>query len=312
MNIQQLEYILAVHQLKNFSRAAAHCNVTQATLSFMIKKLEDELGLIIFDRKHNPILTTDAGLEILAEAQKVLVHTQLLQDKAKNMRGELSGQIRVGIIPTIANALLPKIIRPIIEKYPSLSIEIIETTTAHIVKQLRDGQLDAGILATPLGLEDIEENILYYEALMVYGNFEEDKKYIIPDEIRNHKIWLMEEGHCLREQFIKLCSLKKKCDVPENFKFEANSFETLLNMVDEFGGLTMIPELYFQTLPNEKKRKVRHFVAPIPVREVSLIYFRPFAKQRIIQMLTAEIAGIVSQNLASNDYPKHELVIAKI
>ena len=312
MNLQQLEYILAVEQFKNFSRAAEHCNVTQATLSAMVKKLEEELELTIFDRKATPILATDSGLIILEEAKKVLLHAQLLRDKAFSINGKIAGKLKIGIIPTIAGTLLPKITRLILDKHPELEIEIQEITTQNIIKQLRDGHIDAGILATPLNIDDIEENILYYEALMVYGNFDEEKQYLMPEEIRENKIWLLEEGHCLRVQFINLCHLKKKEKLPKNLKFEAGSFETLLSMVDEFNGLTLIPELYYQTLSEEKKKKVRNFKSPIPVREVSMVYYRPFAKLRIINTLSKEISALIAQNLISGQFKKSELAIAKI
>jgi LysR family hydrogen peroxide-inducible transcriptional activator len=312
MNFNQLEYIIAVDRYKNFSRAADACHITQATLSAMVKKLEEELDINIFDRKTNPISTTDAGQIIIDAAKKVLIQVQLLSDKAKNIKGKIAGRIRIGIIPTIAGSLLPKIIMPIMEKYPDLELEIHEITTQNIVKQLTTGQIDIGILATPLNIEELEENILYYEALMVYGNFEEDKQYIMPEEIREHKIWLLEEGNCLRDQFIKLCHLKKNNQLPHNLKFEASSFESLLCMVDNFSGLTLIPELYYQTLSEEKKKKVRNFKSPVPVREVSLVFYPPYAKHKIIEVLTAEIKGIVNKNLISNNYKKTELVIAKM
>ena len=311
MNLKQLAYIVAVDQLKNFSKAAEYCDVTQATLSAMIKKFEVEIDMVIFDRKANPIVTTDCGKEIVFEARKVIHHANSLLNLAKNFKMNVSGSISLGIIPTIANSLLPKMIKPLMEKYPDLEMEIRELTTDEIVKALGEGRLDAGIATTPLKNDDIEENILYYEMLMVYGSTGKDKKYILPEEITESKIWMLEEGHCLREQFIHLCSLNKKRKLPRNLKFEANSFETLLNMVDSFGGLTLIPELYYETLSTEKQQKVSFFKSPIPVREVSLIYFRPFAKHRIIEILTEEIKQMVGKSLRVNDYKKSELVIAQ-
>jgi LysR family transcriptional regulator, hydrogen peroxide-inducible genes activator len=312
MNLQQLEYIVAVEQFKNFSRAAEYCHVTQATLSAMVKKLEEELELTIFDRKANPIIPTDSGKIILEEAKKILLHSQLMRDKAKSIQGKIAGKLKLGIIPTIAGSLLPKIIRLITTNHPELKLEIHEITTQNIIKQLKDGQIDAGILATPLDEDAIEENILYYEALMVYGNFDAAKQYLMPEEIRENKIWMLEEGHCLREQFINICNLKKKENQPKNLKFEAGSFETLLAMVDEFDGLTLIPELYYQTLSEEKKKKVRNFIAPIPVREVSMVFYRPFAKLRIINTISEEISALISKDLISGSYKKSELAIAKI
>ncbi|RTY68828.1 hydrogen peroxide-inducible genes activator [Flavobacterium sp. ZB4P23] len=312
MNIQQLEYIIAVDRLKNFTKAAEYCNVTQATLSAMVKKLEQELGIVIFDRKKNPTETTEIGIETIENAKKVVLHSQLLKDNAKKSIGKIEGKIRIGIIPTIANSLLPKILKPILENFPDLKLEILEQTTNSITKQLKEGQLDMGIVATPLHDTEIEDIVLFYETLMVYGDIDPVQNYILPDEIRNHKIWLLEEGHCLREQFIKLCSLKKKEKMVENLKLEASSFDTLLNMIDEFGGLTLIPELYYNTLSTERKKQVSFFNAPIPVREMSIIYHRPYAKIRTIEALAKIIHSTINKDLISNKYKKSELAITQI
>jgi LysR family hydrogen peroxide-inducible transcriptional activator len=312
MNIQQLEYILAVDRFRNFTKASESCHVTQATLSAMVKKLEEELGVILFDRKQNPILTTDIGLQILSEAQIITEHSRILKDRAKENKVEMEGLIKIGIIPTIANALLPKIIKPILTAYPKLNLEILEINTFNIVEALKEGKIDLGILSTPVESGEMEEEILYYETLMVYGELNEEKEYILPEEIKNHKIWLMEEGHCLRDQFINLCSLKKKEILPNNLNFQANSFDTLLNMVDEFGGLTLIPELYYQGLPKERKNKIRFFNKPFPVREVSILYYRPYAKKNIILTLSRLIREIVVKTLKSSLYKNQDLTIVSI
>jgi LysR family transcriptional regulator, hydrogen peroxide-inducible genes activator len=312
MNIQQLEYIIAVDRFKNFTKAAEYCNVTQATLSAMVKKLEEELEVILFDRKCNPIITTDIGLQILQEAVVITDHSRILRTKAKIEKIEIRGQIKIGIIPTIANSLLPKVIKPLIETYPNLHLDIIEITTFNIIKQLKDGTIDLGILATPMNNDDMEEEILYYETLLVYGQVNKKKKYLIPDEIKNHKIWLLEEGHCLREQFLQLCSLKKKELMPKNLSFEANSFDTLLNLVDEFGGLTLIPELYYQTLSVERQKKVSFFNAPFPVREISLSYYRPYAKKHIIDAIATIIKEQIQKTLIFNNQKNKDFDIVKI
>jgi len=312
MNIQQLDYILAVDRFKSFTKAADSCHVTQATLSAMVKKLEEELGVVLFDRKQNSILTTDIGNQILKEAQVIVDHSRILKEKAKKNLFEIEGIIRIGIIPTIANSLLPKIIKPILTTYPKLLLEVIEINTPGILEKLKEGVIDFGILSTPVEGGEMEEEILYYESLLVYGDIDTSKQYILPEEIRNHKVWLMEEGHCLREQFINLCSLKKSKFTPENFQFQANSFDTLLNMVDEFGGLTLIPELYFQSLSEERKIKTSSFHSPLPVREVSILYFRPYAKRDIILALSGLIKSIVVKDLKSSAFKNNELSIVGI
>jgi LysR family transcriptional regulator, hydrogen peroxide-inducible genes activator len=312
MNIQQLEYVVAVDRFKSFTKAAVFCNITQATLSAMVKKLEDELGIIIFDRKTNPLLTTDVGKGIVDEGKMVLAHCGQIRDKARGAHTLIEGKIKIGVIPTIANALLPKIIPPLLLDYPQLHLEIVEITTQNIIKQLKEGAIDVGIVATPTTDANVVEEILYYEALMVYGQIDKKNNYIIPDEVKNKKVWLLEEGHCLRDQFANLCALKKKDLKPNNLSFDANSFDTLLNMVDAFGGLTLIPELYYQTLPKEKKEKVYFFKAPVPVREVCLIYYRPYAKQRVVRMLAEFIQKTIQPILLTKKYKKTELVIAKV
>lgn len=312
MNFQQLEYIIAVDQLKSFSQAAEYCNITQATLSMMIKKLEEELNTVIFDRKTQPIITTDKGFEIILQAKKVLLEKNELHNKAVDELHNIKGKIKLAVIPTIANSLLPKILKPILEKYPDLELSIQELTTENIIQHLKFGKIDMGILSTPLESDKIEEIVLYYEMLLVYGEKSGKKKYMMIEEIKKHKIWLLEEGNCLREQMLKLCTLKEKENGFENLKLEANSFETLLNLIDELGGLTLIPELYYNTLSDKRKAKVSFFHERIPVREVSIVYFRPFAKLRIIKALSVEIQNLITPNLLSNEYKKHKLEIARM
>ncbi|MEZ4798622.1 MAG: LysR substrate-binding domain-containing protein [Flavobacteriales bacterium] len=313
MNIQQLEYIVALDELKNFSKAAERCYITQATLSTMVKRLEEEFNTTIFDRKSNPITTTECGKELVMQAKKILHETHVFADLAQSSKLNISGHIRVGIIPTIANALFPIIIEPIMNKFPALQLSFVEITTNNIVKQLREGTIDAGILATPIGANDIEDDVLYYETLMVYNSQKsKGKRYILPKDLKQKKVWMLEEGHCLREQFINLCSLESKHNLPENFNFEANSLDTLLNLVDHFGGLTLIPELYVQQMSSERQSRVSKFKSPIPVREISMVYYRPFAKQRIIAALTKEISALVQPILNTHKYKKSELEIISI
>ena len=161
MNIQQLEYILAVDQLKSFSKAADYCHVTQATLSAMVKKLEEQLDIVIFDRKANPIATTENGREILIQAQQVVSHAQALLDSSKAINRKIEGKLKLGVIPTIASSLMSIILKPLMEKYPALIFEIHEQTTSQLMKSLQDGKLDLGILSTPIAISDLETELLY-------------------------------------------------------------------------------------------------------------------------------------------------------
>jgi LysR family hydrogen peroxide-inducible transcriptional activator len=302
---------VSLDKLKSFSKAAEACFITQATLSTMVKKLEEELDVVIFDRKTSPIITTDSGLEVIKEAKKILLHAENLKQIASVLNGKIEGELRIGIIPTIAGSLLWRIVPHLISKYPKLKLSISEITTKNIIQQLKTGALDAGIVSTPLNHDDIEEEILYYEKLMVYGVKTTNKKYIIPKDIAKQKIWLLEEGNCLRNQVVNVCALNAKKPT-DNLQFEPNTFETLISFVDKLNGLTLIPELYYMDLCIDKKTKITDFKLPAPVREVSIIYHRPYAKQRLISMLVTEIKELIIPLLKTSKLKNKDMIIAKI
>ncbi|MEY3051618.1 MAG: hypothetical protein RLY31_1403 [Bacteroidota bacterium] len=310
MNLQQLSYIVAVDRYKSFSKAAEACHVTQATLSTMVRKLEAELDLVLFDRKTNPVITTECGKEIIAEASKLLFHRDKLQQLSSLLKGKIEGELRVGVIPTIAGNLLHRVIPVLTGDYPGLELYIREITTDSILRQLQAGELDVGIVSTPLGKSEIAEDILYYEKLKVYGMPGEDKQYLIPEEIARERLWLLEEGNCIREQAVRLCAINPG-KVRRNLHFQPNSFESLLNFVDELNGLTLIPELYGRDLPAEKQAKVIDFKPPYPVREVSMIYYRPYAKQRLVQALAEAIRRIIPPILETYHLKNSDLYIVQ-
>ncbi|CAM3791609.1 hydrogen peroxide-inducible genes activator [Aquirufa aurantiipilula] len=295
MNIHQLEYILAVDQFKSFSKAADYCHVTQATLSAMVKKLEEQLDIVIFDRKANPIVVTENGKEILVQALQVVAHAQALLASSKSINSKIEGRLKLGIIPTIANSLMPIILKPILEKYPQLVLEIYEVTTHQMMKNLREGKLDMGILSTPIASNDLETTLLYEEPVHVYGYLDHGKKTIKKEELSKQRIFLLQEGHCLRDQIIQWCDLKKNKHLPPNLLFESNTFDTLLNLVDEFQGMTLLPELYLRNLSDQRKLQVLDMVGGEITREVSLCFYRPYAKWNIIKQLSVDIAQLVNQ-----------------
>ena len=299
MNIQQLEYIAAVDRYKSFSKAAEACFITQATLSTMVKKLEEELGITLFDRTINPVKTTDAGREIIDEGLKILAHTTNIKEIASNLQNKIHGDVYIGIIPTISGNLLPRILPYLLQTYPDLNFYFQEVTTNTLIQKIKNGELDLGILSTPVINNDLSGNVLYFEQLMVYGNLDKKVNSLIPEDIMNHQVWLLQEGHCLRDQIINLCDIKPS-NIKQNLFFQPNTFDALLNLVDKFGGLTLIPELYYNDLPEFKKEKVIQFKTPQPVREISLVFQRPFVKQNIIKMLTNEIKTILKNEISTD------------
>lgn len=263
-------------------------------MSTMIRRLEEELEVVIFDRKANPILTTDAGREIVAEAEKALIHIKKMTLAGKDDNRLFEGNVRIGIIPTVANSLLPLVLKPIMQQYPQLEISITETTTENMLGQLKDNLLDFGVISTPTEAKDYDTEVLYYEPLKVYGKVRSNKKYLMTSDLSRETHWLLEDGHCIRDQIMSYCSLQNKDNQLSNLKFQSHSFETLLNMVDSFGGLTIIPELYVQTLPETQQSKILEFEKPFPVREVSMISYRSDVKARLGKGLAEKIRDIVA------------------
>jgi len=306
MNIQQLQYIVAIDEHRHFQRAAEACFVTPATLSMMIKKLEEELGIIIFDRSKQPIRPTDIGNAIIEKAKTVLYHIKDLENTAKDNSNDMAGDIRIAIIPTLAPYLSHLFIPSLIEKYPDLRIKLYEWNTNQIVEALNHDRLDIGIAATPLGKPEIKEMPLFYEKLVAYTTEKdiEDNEFIAPKDINLKRLWLLEEDHCLRAQVANLCSLKKKFGKNLQLDFEAGSIETLLNIVNINQGITILPELAIQSLSEERKKGIKKFTSPVPVREISLLTYRHFIKTKLLQVLSEEIQAAVAPFLSEMEGEK--------
>lgn len=311
MNFQQLEYVMAVHKHKHFGLAAESCHITQATLSAMIKKLEQELDIVIFDRSRKPVMTTDQGLQLLEHAKIILREQKNIRHLSKEPE-DLSGTLSIGVIPTIANALLPLILKPIMDDNPNLILEVSEITTDEIIHQLSMDKIDLGILATPINNDQFEEHIMYYEPMLVYGVEDSKRKFVSSKDVKDKTIWLLEEGHCFRNQTMTICEIQEKEMEKSNLHFKGSSFETLLNLTDKFGGYTLLPELYYTTLSDKLQSKTKAFQTPIPVREVSIISYRQHANKLAIDYLTKKITELVSPLLSTSKYKKGDLDIIGI
>lgn len=292
MNLQQLEYIVAVDTWRHFSTAAEKCNITQPTLSMMIQRLEEELDIRIFDRSKQPVITTDIGNKIIEQARTILSETKQLKKLVAEQKGEVHGDLHIGIIPTVAPYLLPLFLTGFLKKYPHVKLRISEFTTDQIIHQLEKQHLDAGILATPLDLPSVKEQPLFYEQFVVYASQEEKmmrKKYLLADDINVNHLWLLEEGHCLRSQVVNLCELKRQESLMQNLDYQAGSIETLKKMVDMNNGITILPELALRDLTRKQQKNIRYFRAPAPVREISIVTYRYFVKYNLIDALKKEI-----------------------
>lgn len=303
MTFTQLEYIIALDTYRHFTLAAEHSHVTQPTLSMQIQKLEEELGVTIFDRSKQPVMPTEPGVEIIAQARHIILHRNMLQDMVQQKKGLLTGELRIGIIPTLAPYLLPLFIPPFTEKYAQVKMIISELTTDRIIRQLQEGSIDAGILVTPLHHKGIKEHVLFYEELQVYvskKNALYKKNYVLAKDIDPDKLWLLEEGHCFRSQIESLCELRKKSTKGSYFDYETGSIETLRRMVDMNDGITILPELATLDMPDTQQQLIRHFKKPAPVREVSVVVQRDFMKKRLIDALRQEIVDCIPAKIKKN------------
>jgi LysR family hydrogen peroxide-inducible transcriptional activator len=294
MTLTQLEYIAALDTCRHFVLASEKCFVTQPTLSMQIQKLEEELGVKIFDRTKQPVIPTEIGSSVIAQARIVLREARMIQQIINDQKDIMTGELRIGIIPTLAPYLLPPLFKQMREKYPQLNLIIKETITEEVVHELKANRLDCGLVVTPLKDLSIKEDVLFFEELFVYvskQNVLYNKKYVLATEINPDQLWLLEEGHCFRSQVLNLCELRKSSDL--HFKYETGNIETLKRMVDKSDGITILPELAVMEFSKPQLKLVKRLREPSPAREVSLVTHRDHIKTKLITTLKEEILSIV-------------------
>ena len=299
MTLQQLEYILAVARYGHFGRAAEACNVTQPTLSAMIGKLEEEIGAKLFDRNRQPICPTPVGERVVYQAREVLEQADSIKDIVLEEKQSLGGIFRVGILPTIAPYLLPRFFPQMMKKYPTLDIRVREMKTYQIKEALLQGDIDAGILATIEGMEEYEQTTLFYEKYVGYVSREDAlfKKEVIrtADVASSRELWLLDEGHCFRDQMVRFCQMKSS--QTSQLAYNLGSMETFMRMVESGMGITFIPELAEMQLSDPQKELVRPFAIPIPTRELILITNKNFIRQTLLDTVVKEIQAAVPKNM---------------
>ena len=299
MTLQQLEYILAVARYGHFGRAAEACNVTQPTLSAMIGKLEEEIGAKLFDRNRQPICPTPVGERVVQQAREVLEQADSIKDIVLEEKQSLGGVFRVGILPTIAPYLLPRFFPQMMKKYPTLDIRVREMKTYQIKDALLQGDIDAGILATIEGLEEYEQTTLFYEKYIGYVSREDAlfKKQMIrtADVAARRELWLLDEGHCFRDQMVRFCQMKSS--QTSQLAYNLGSMETFMRMVESGMGITFIPELAEMQLSEPQKELVRPFAIPVPTRELILITNKNFIRQTLLETVVKEIQASVPKSM---------------
>lgn len=300
MTLQQLEYIIAVDECRHFARAAEQCRVTQPTLSAMIQKLEDELGARIFDRNRQPIAPTAVGELVIKQARKTLRQSKTIQEVVFEEKASLGGVFRLGILPTIAPYLLPRFFPQLMSKYKGLDIQVAEMKTKDIKQALIDGKIDVGILAQIDGLDDYYQTPLLYEQYFAYvsqGSGLFDNKLVRTSDLAGEQLWLLDEGHCFRDQLLRFCQLKSA--QVSQLAYRLGSMETFMRMVESGKGVTFIPELAVEQLGESQKQLVRPFAIPVPTRQLVMITNKTFIRETLLKALVNDIQKCVPKGMLS-------------
>lgn len=298
MTLQQLEYIDAVHRFRHFAKAAEHCGVTQPTLSAMIQKLETELDVKLFERSSQQVAPTSIGEVVVDQARKILNEARRLRDLVNEERNSLSGTFRLGILPTIAPYLLPRFFPRLCEQHPEMDLRVVEMKTAEIKKSLAKGEIDAAILVSLDNDGNFDTKTLYFEQFFAYvsrGDALFSRKTIKTADLNNESLWLLDEGHCFRDQLVKFCNLKTARESKEAYTL--GSIETFMRIVEGGRGVTFIPELALEQLNEQQRTLVRSFAMPIPTREIVLMTAGTFVRKSAREMLIGSIRSCVPKRM---------------
>ncbi|MGB0453026.1 MAG: LysR substrate-binding domain-containing protein [Bacteriovoracaceae bacterium] len=301
MTLTQLEYVIAVNQYRHFKKAATACHVTQPTLSMQLSKLEDELGVVLFDRSKSPIIPTREGLKVIEQAQVVLKEFKRIYSIIDESSEDLKGELRLGVIPTLSPYLVPLFAKDFAKHYPRVTLKIEEYKTEDIIKRLGNDEIDCGLLVTPLYDDSIIERSLFFESFHIFASKDHPylkKQKINESELNYDDLWLLNEGHCFRDQVMRVCKVKHVRN-DRHLQFESGNLETLKAMVVNNGGYTFLPELALNGLSASQKKLVRPFRTPIPTREVSLVHSRVFLKEKIIDAIEESILSCIPKEVKS-------------
>lgn len=292
MTLVQLEYIVALDTHRHFAIAAENCFVTQPTLSMQIQKLEESLGVQLFDRNKHPIEPTAIGEKIILQARHILNESKKIKEIINDEKNELIGDITIGVIPTLAPYIIPLFISSFIDKYPKVNVKVSEQVSENLIELLKSEKIDIGLIVTPVNEASLTEYPIFYEEFLAYVSHHHKlfKEITInPSTLDTDGLWILNEGHCFRNQTLDICNVKQPNSYSKRLKYESGSLETLKRLVDKQGGFTLLPELVSYDLDKNERSKLRRFQDPVPTREISLLVKRSFLKRKIVEAIHNEI-----------------------
>lgn len=304
MNLQQLRYIVAINRFRNFARAAESCDISQPTLSAMLVKLEEELDVKIFERSSKSVTPTTAGKKIILQAEKALMETNRINEIVSEDKGRLGGSMVISVGPTIAAYILPKFIKQYREDYPSVNLTIQELKANFMLDALLRGEIDAGIAISDNVRDGILEIPLYTEKFYVYLAESCWRKLPVfkPENLEHENMWIMKEAQCLRDSAFSFCKARSK----GHHIYEAGSIETLIRIVDENGGFTIIPEMHLPFLTDKQRENVRKIDGDyLSQRRVSLYIKDDYIRQRMLNTIIDTLKKYMPQGMLNEGIIKY-------
>ena len=298
MTIQQLKYIIALDRCRHFAQAAEECNISQPTLSTMIQKLEEEIGVPLFDRSKQPVEPTAVGKQVIRQATKALKEIEVIGEIVKSESEKLTGKLSIGILPTVSPCLTPEFIHLFTANYPAIELTITETRPQVAIEKLRAGEIDVAILATPLRTDDLLEIPLYHEPFVAYfaAGSPEIETATMPDSPPNEKLWVLHESHCERHPIFGFCKRNEEY----NRIYEAGSIDTLIRIVDTNGGYTVIPAWHVQFMQPWQKEIMRPFDNDKAHREISMVIRHDYVKEGLLNAIAETAKKIIPAEMLDN------------
>jgi LysR family transcriptional regulator, hydrogen peroxide-inducible genes activator len=300
MNFNQFEYLKELYVQGSFSLAALKLGITQPALSLQIQKLEEELDFKLLDRSKRPFQFTSEGEIFYHKAIEILKLVEQLKQVSFEISEEVKGQLTVGIIPTLAPYLVPLFINELTTGFPRLQIEIIEMKTEDIISQLKLGNLDCGILSTPVSANGILFEPLFYERFYAYISENHPLfhlEIVDIDDIKSQEIWFLEEGNCFQNQVNSICRINSNNQTAQNLKYRSNSIESLRRIVENQNGITFIPELATINIPSELEDLIKEIAGTQPVREISLVTPKNYSKERQVAALKSIVLKSIPKRM---------------
>lgn len=297
MTLQQFEYIVALDEHRHYVSAAEHCFVSQPNLTMQVKKLEEEIGVRIFDRDKKPLQPTEIGKQIILRARQILREARQLKEFVDHEKESMEGEFTIGIIPTLAPYLLPRFLPRFMKENPKVHLKIQELQTSQIITQLENGIIDIGLLVTPLNQTCIREYPVFYEPFLLYlpeNHRWFQQKLMLADDLDPSEVLILDEGHCFRDQALSICK-GAKSGSSIGFEYQSGSIEALKSLVKNGVGYTLVPELSVINELNDAH--ILRFSDPQPVREVSIAVHSSYIRESVTNKLIETIREVIPERL---------------